>query len=342
MIIEDIKKQLLDNPYAICNILEHFGFYHMKIYGNRISFANSEDGNKTGISLKLDESLVVKDFVRGHKGDIFSFLIKARGLTFREVFSYVKYELGIENFNYVPRVEPFGGLFSKCKKKTTLEYKTYPDDVLDRYELGYSKKFFDDHISFTTQDRFNIRYDFNNCSIVIPIRSPTGEIIGSKLRRNYQVSDTESKYVYDIPCPASQTLFGYAQNYAELYGNDILVGEAEKFVMQCDSYGYRNAVALGSSSLSVTQCKLILGLSPASVTFMMDVGLDPETLLRNMKLLKSYSSMLPVDVYYWTGEGFDDKESPTDRGKEEFEKALLNRSEIDVLCEQINNSRDIR
>ena len=52
--------------------------------------------------------------------------------------------------------------------------------------------------------------------------------------------------------------------------------------------------------------------------------------------------MLPVDVYYWTGEGFDDKESPTDRGKEEFEKALLNRSEFDVLCEQINNSRDIR
>ena len=80
------------------------------------------------ISLKLDESLVVKDFVRGHKGDIFSFLIKARELTFREVFSYVKYELGIENFNYAPRVEPFGGLFSKCKKKTTQEYKTYPDE----------------------------------------------------------------------------------------------------------------------------------------------------------------------------------------------------------------------
>ena len=236
MIIEDIKKELLNNPEYICNILEYFGFYHMKICNNRISFANSEDGNKTGISLKLDESLIVKDFVRGHKGDIFSFLMKARNVTFRQVIDRVKYELNIEQFDFSRQKEPFCSLFSKCKKKkNTLEYKVYPEDTLDQYEPGYSKKFYDDHISLATQDKFGIRYDYLNCSIVIPIRSPTGELIGSKLRRNYKVPDTESKYIYDIPCPASQTLFGYSQNYDELYGNDIIIGEAEKFVMQCST-----------------------------------------------------------------------------------------------------------
>lgn len=342
MIIEDIKKTLLENPEIICNILEYFGFYHMRICSNRISFANSEDGNKNGISLKLDEALVVKDFVRGHKGDVFSFIMKARNVSFKEVLDRVKYELGIEYFDFTPKTEPFCGLFSKCKKKkNTLEYKIYPESILDQYEKGYSKKFFDDHISLATQDKFGIRYDYLNCSIVIPIRSPTGELIGSKLRRNYKVTDTESKYIYDIPCPASQTLFGYAQNYDELYGNDIIIGEAEKFVMQCDSYGYRNAVALASSNLSITQCKLILALNPNSVTFMLDVGLSSEVLLRNMNLLKSYSSMLCIDIRYWNGNNFNDKESPTDRGKDEFEKALSDWSDMSVLCERLNNSGNI-
>lgn len=338
MIIEEIKKTLLESPEIICNILEYFGFYHMKIYSNRISFANSEDGNRNGISLKLDESLVVKDFVRGHKGDIFSFLIKSRGVSFKEVLDRVKYELGIDCFDFAPKVEPFSGLFSKCRKKrNTLEYKIYPETVLDQYERGYSKKFYDDHISLATQEKFGIRYDPLNCSIAIPIRSPTGDLIGSKLRRNYKVSEDESKYIYDIPCPASQTLFGYFQNYDALYGSDIIIGEAEKFVMQCDSYGYRNAVALASSNLSITQCKLILSLNPNSVTFMMDVGLNPETLLRNMELLKSYSSMLCIEIRYWNGNNFGDKESPTDRGKDEFEKALLDWSDMSVLCKRLNS-----
>ena len=132
-------------------------------------------------------------------------------------------------------------------------------------------------------------------------------------------------------------MFGYSQNYDELYGNDVIIGEAEKFVMQCDTYGYRNAVGLGSSNLSVTQCKLILALNPNSVTFMLDVGLDKEVLLRNMKLLKSYSSMMCIEIRYWNGNDFSDKESPTDRGKDAFEIALSDWSDMSVLCEQLNN-----
>lgn len=342
MEIEDVKKELQQNPEIISEILSEYGFCHINIKHNCIKFAEHEDGNKTACNLMLDDpNLFIKDFVRGHSGDIFSFIMKERKISFKEVFALTKDKLGIE-FNTVPKkkLQAFGGLCNKIKKKNhPLEYKIYPENTLERYDEGYSDKFLKDHISLRSQDRFGIKYSIQENSIVIPIRSPTGELIGTKFRRNYAVFN-EPKYIYDIPCPISQTLFGYAQNYSELYQNDVIVGEAEKFVMQADSYGYRNAVGLGSSSLSITQCKLLLSLCPNSITFMMDIGLSEEIIMRNAEMISLYSSMLNVPVYVWNGTGFNDKESPTDQGKEMFEKALKDRRKINVQCKRNDRERN--
>lgn len=328
--IQRVKNELLNNPDIIVDILNQYDFHHVELRHNEIRFANSEDGSRNAIHMKLNEELFTKDFARDIHGDIFSFIIKARGVNFKELFSLAKSELGISEFDFKKKQEPFGGLFSKCNKskKSIYEYKIYPDNVLNKYEKAYNKKFFDDYINFSTQKKFGIRYDTTTSSIAIPIRSPSGELIGCKLRKNYETSDDESKYIYAIPCPASQTLFGYAQNYDGLYGSDVIIGEAEKFVMQCDSYGYRNAVGIGSSSLSLQQCRLLLSLNPHSVTFMMDVGLDEDVLIKNMKLLKGYSVMSDIPIYYWLGNGFGDKMSPTDKGKENFIESLKDRKEF--------------
>lgn len=327
--ITKVKTELLKNPDSIISILNHFNFYHIELRHNEVRFANSIDGSKNAIHMKLDENLFTKDFARDYSGDIFSFIMKARNVPFKEVFSVSKTELGMTDYEFKKRIEPFNGLFSKVKKnKSTLEYKVYSDNILSKYDIGYSKKFIDDHINIQTQRKFGIRYDTSSSSIVIPIRDPVGELMGCKLRRNYKVSDDESKYIYAIPCPASQTLFGYSLNYDSLYGSDILIGEAEKFVMQCDSYGFKNAVGIGSSSLSIQQCKLLLSLNPNSLSFMLDVGLDKSVLEKNMSLVKNYAKMINIPVYYWTGEGFEDKMSPTDKGKELFIEALNNRREF--------------
>lgn len=327
--IARIKGELLNNPDSIVNILNHFDFYHIELRHNEVRFANSEDGSRNAIHMKLDESLFTKDFARDHSGDIFSFIMKARNVSFKDVFSVAKSELGITDYEFKKKIEPFNGLFSKAKKsKSILEYKVYPDNVLNKYTVGYSKRFIDDYISIPTHNKYGIRYDLASSSIVIPIRNPVGELMGCKLRRNYEVSDEESKYIYEIPCPASQTLFGYAQNYDSLYGSDIIIGEAEKFVMQCDSYGYRNAVGLGSSSLSIQQCKLLLALNPSSISFMLDVGLDKSVLEKDMMLIKNYARMINIPVYYWNGKGFEDKMSPTDKGKTLFIESLKNREEF--------------
>lgn len=326
--IQEIKNDLLKEPESICDILSSFDFYHMRINNNRISFANSIDGNKNGISMKLDETLFTKDFVRNITGDVFSFIMKARHKNFKDVLDVIKDKLGIADFCVKKKVEVFNGLINKCKNKNfTLEYKTYPEDILNQYSIGYTTRFLNDYISFESQNKFDIMYDETANGIIIPIRSPVGNIMGIKMRKNYNVDSDESKYVYVLPCPVSQTLYGYSQNYDYLYGNDIIIGEAEKFVMQCDSYGYHNVVALGSSNLSKFQCTLLLSLNPKSISFMMDVGLDKDVLYRNMNLIKSYNKMINVPIYYWNESGFEDKMSPTDRGKDMFTKSLSDREE---------------
>ena len=53
-----------------------------------------------------------------------------------------------------------------------------------------------------------------------------------------------------------------------------MIFESEKSVLQCASYGYNNAVALGSNNLSEHQAKLILQLNPEHIIFMLDNNIN--------------------------------------------------------------------
>jgi DNA primase len=120
----------------------------------------------------------------------------------------------------------------------------------------------------------------------------------------------------------SQTLFGYSENYSSLYENEIIVVESEKSVLKLDSWGYDNAVALGSNSLSTTQAKLLMSLNPKSVTFMLDRDLPLENTKKNADLLKTFCTMRQLKIRYWDWTDnltLDEKSAPCDDTKEEFE-----------------------
>lgn len=82
--ITKVKGELLNNPDSIVNILNHFDFYHIELRHNEVRFANSEDGSRNAIHMKLNENLFTKDFARDTSGDIFSFIIKARGVSLKK------------------------------------------------------------------------------------------------------------------------------------------------------------------------------------------------------------------------------------------------------------------
>ena len=327
--LADIKKELINHPDKLKDVLEHFGYCNIVIRPKYISFGRDEKSSKKSIVINLEnnEYLYTIDYARNIRKDIFSYIIDQRKVEFIDVLNEVKHVLGITDYyDFFDNRGIFGGFYEKIRKRRTNKVNTYDDSILNCYVHCGNTKFLADNISLLSQKFFGIRYDVESQGIVIPIRNQFGQLIGVKERFNYDVADGEMKYFYAVPCSMSQTLFGYSQNYEFLVDNTIYIFEAEKSCMQCFSYGIRNCVSLGSGSISIQQVKMLLELNPKKIIFLHDVGYGLENIMRNIDMVKNYSRFTEVELGYWSyfGRGYKDKVSPSDLGKECLENILQN------------------
>ena len=321
--LKEIKKELLDNPEKLKELLEYFNFYNVHIHQSYISFGRAQDTSKKSIVVRLEKNdyLYVTDYARNISKDLFSYISEQRLVDFKVIIGAVRNILGVDNFSLFNESHGiFGGFYEKIRKRSEYSVRTYDESVLDKYIPLANKRFINDNISIAAQQFFGIRYDVESQGIVIPIHNQIGELIGAKVRCNYEVQDGEMKYYYLIPCQASQTLYGYSQNYNYLTNNIIYIYEAEKSIMQCFSYGIRNCVALGSGSISRKQVRMLLELNPKKIIFMHDVGYDLENILRNINMVKNYSRFSEVELGYWDffDRLYDNKVSASDLGKKEL------------------------
>lgn len=324
--IQELKKQLQENPDNIRQLLEEFEFEHITIKRNEIRFARNSDGGPN-IRIRLnDEHLNVTDYVNSIHTDIISYIIKEKHTDFRSVLSAIKRILNLsDDWRPQNRRLIFGGVYEHIIHRADSPPKTYDESILDDYLKVPNVRFQHDHISLETQMEFGIGYDVETDRITIPIRDQHGSLMGIKGRANFEVNEETPKYLYLVPCQMSKTLFGYSTNYSSMYGSTIMVFESEKSVLQCASYGYHNAVALGSNSLSEYQAKMILSLNPQKVIFMLDSDLPLENTKRNIDMLRSVATMRDLQISYfdWT-ECLDlpAKASASDEGKEVLEYIL--------------------
>jgi DNA primase len=329
--LEDVKEKLLENPEAIVNILDAFDFHKIKLRSNEIRCAFQEDMNPTAIVIRLkdNENLFVKDYERSMYYDLINYIIKAKGYEFKEVINAIKKELGISNiYNFKKKVGLFGGLYDKISKQDdSIDVQTYSEELLTQYHQLPNIRFLKDNISLETQKKYQIGYDILSQRITIPIRTPYGDLAGIKGRCNYTPDEFEPKYLYIIPAPMSQLLYGYYENYNELIGGDIKIFESEKSVLTLDSMGMHDGVALGSNSISPTQAKLIMSLNPRSVTFLLDEGLPIENTMRNIEILKAFCKLKDVTIRYFDTENtllLPSKAAPVDCGIETYDYILQN------------------
>lgn len=325
--ISELKKQLLEDPENICTLLEEFEFEHITIKRNEIRFArNSEGGQNIRIKLENNDYLNVTDYARSEHCDIVSYIIKEKHTDFRTILTAIKRILRLsDDWRPQNRRLIFGGVYENIIHKIDAPPKTYDELILDAYLKVPNVRFQHDHISLETQMEFGIGYDVETDRITIPIRDQHGSLMGIKGRANFEVNEETPKYLYLVPCQMSKTLFGYSTNYSSMYGGTVMVFESEKSVLQCASYGYRNAVALGSNSLSEYQAKMILSLNPQKVIFMLDNDLPLNNTKRNIDMLRSVATMRDLQISYfdWT-ECLDlpAKASASDEGKEVLEYIL--------------------
>lgn len=343
---EEIKLKLLEQPESIEHILDTFGFDKIRINQKEIRCAFETGMNPTAIVIRLqnNDNLFVKDYERNLSLDFINYLVKSKNIPFKDVMNAIKQELHLESiYNYKRRVGLFNGIYDNISRQNSeMSVTTYPEEILKQYGNTPNLLWLKDGISLETQRKWNVGYDVSSQRITLPIRSSTSELIGIKGRCNYEPEEYDAKYLYLTPsCPMSQTLFGYSENYSSLYENDVWIVESEKSVLKMDSWGYNNVVALGSNSLSTTQCKLLLSLNPKSVTFMLDKSLPLENTKRNAELLRTFCTMRQLQIRYWKWEdniSLSDKSAPCDDTKEEFEWILAN--EIELIENLITEETD--
>ena len=337
--LKEIKKELLDNPEKLEELLEYFNFYNIHIHQSYISFGRAIDSSKKSIVIRLEKNdyLYVSDYARNINQDLFTYISEQRLVDFKDIIAVVRKILEIDDFSVFREPQGiFGGFYEKIRKKSEYTCRTYDESILNKYVTLANMRFIRDNITIDAQQFFNIRYDVESQGIVIPIYNQVGELMGVKVRCNYDVQDGEMKYYYLIPCQMSQTLYGYSQNYNYLVNNVIYIFESEKSVMQCYSYGIRNCVALGSGSISRKQVQMLLELNPQKIIFMHDVGFDLENILRNINIVKSYSRFSEVELGYWDyfDRLYDDKVSASDLGKKELLRIIDN--EIQMIGDDEN------
>ena len=326
--LNEIKTQLIDNPDKLVELLENFGFERINHRGNEIRFARDwQGGSNISIRLKNNQYCVVFDWSRGVTTDIISYIIQEKNVDFREVLQATKKILGLGN-DWRPQQKKvlFGGIYNNlsCKNRE-IQLKTYDESVLDQYEKVGNLMFLRDGISLSSQKFWDIRFSLEDNRIIIPIRNEYSELVGAKGRLNDNGDEDNPKYLYTIPVAMSQLLYGYSENYQYLYGNDVILVESEKSVMQAWDFGVRNIVALGSHSLSEKQTKLLLQLQPKKIIVAMDEGLEFEHTKRNADMIKNFGGILTPEIWYWDSTmdlDIDLKCSPTDMGKEKFEEIM--------------------
>lgn len=329
--LNEIKAELIKNPDAIVEILEYFGFAHIKPSSREIRFARDECGG-LNISIRLENNsyLNVSDYSRGVHADIFSYIIQEKNVTFRDVIQHAKKVLNLSN-DWKPQHYQllFDGFYNnKSRKNTEIKLKVHDDTILDQYEKCGNLRFFRDGIGIEAQRFWDIRFSVADNSIIIPIRNEYGELVGAKARINRDPEENESKYYYPISFPSGQVLYGYSDNYQYLYGADtVYIGESEKFCQQLYTMGIRNCVSMGSHTLSEKQAKLLLQLSPKSLTFMLDDGLDLSETKKNADMIKSVSSMKQIDMYFFDHTdclSLGYKDSPSDHGIDVWNEIIEN------------------
>ena len=345
---EEVKAKLLEQPEVIEHILDAFGFDRIRRNHREIRCAFEPGSNPTAVVIKLqdNDNLFVKDYSHNISLDLINYLVKMKHIPFKDVMNAIKQELHLDSiYNYKRKSSLFGGIYDKISRSNSeFEVTTYPEDILEQFGRTPNTLWLKDGISLSTQRKWHTGYDPQSQRLTLPIRTATGEIMAVKGRVNGEPEEFEPKYLYIINGLMSQTLFGYSENYSSLYENDIFVVESEKSVLKMDSWGYHNVVALGSNSLSPTQCRLLMSLNPRRIIFLLDKSLSLLNTKRNADLLKTFCTMKQVSIHYWNWTDnitLADKSAPCDDSKTELEYILQNEIEPIENLSELENEDEI-
>lgn len=328
--MNELKEYLKNNPNEIEKILKYYKYHSISINNEEIRCAKPEGNNPSTVRIKLNDNLSSCDFSTSYTGDLFGLISTHVGLKYGKILKSVKTMLGgkIEG-SYQPEEEVlFDGFFDSLYVPYESEEEvTYDESVLEEYNSGYKwfKRFADDGILPSSQVKFKIGFSEESNRITIPWRDYKGNLVGCMTRLDSD-EKTNFKYLPLIPFEKHKYLYGLWENKEYIKeSKKVYIFEAEKSVMQSDSFGVHNTTALGGNQISTTQVEQLLKLGVSEIILCMDEGLMKDAIIRDVDTIKNSLFMRDVKIkimldkenkYMKKGS----KVSPSDQGKEIFEK----------------------
>lgn len=273
---------------------------------------------------------------------IFTFLknyYEAQGITYNwytDIYRVIVGENQAEGFS-VPKYRSQRNNY-EARKQVTMNI--YNDGVLGCFIEKYPLEWLKDGISKTAMDKYNILFSISQNKIIIPHYDVNGDLVGIRGRAlNKEEIENYGKYApvwIEGKCyshPLGMNLYGLWQNKEKIKELGIVyVGEAEKFCLQCNSFGVDNTVAVCGSQFNKYQLNLLLKIcSPKEIVICFDreeVFGEHKYFDKLYKLCGKYKEYCAFSFIYDRNGLTNMKDSPSDHGKEVFEKLIESRVNV--------------
>jgi DNA primase len=272
-------------------------------------------------------------------GSLITFVMLYHKLTFPKAIEYI---LKLTNLSL--KEQEFSEIYDylnkenqKSKKRKIIKRVYLDENEIEKYTKKFIKEWIDEGIKQEILDKYNVRYDLYNNSIVFPIRDINGRIIAFKARTLFEnyADFGIPKYQYYQKIITNDFLYGLYENIEFIKEkNEVIVFEGSKSCYKSEGYGYKNCVSLETNNINEDQIDLLLQLK-CDIIFALDKGIKVVTEKKKSTkdIIYVNIGMLPKFTNVYSIE--DDlgllpaKASPVDEGKEVFDKLYERRLRIE-------------
>ncbi len=224
--------------------------------------------------------------------------------------------------------------------------KEYPRLIIDTLPAYFPVSWYDEGISESTMEKYQIRY-YERCNqTVIPCFDEEARLIGVRVRNWDEDKVAEAKYMplitLDGTCykfNTNQVFYGINYNKPEIERTGkVIIVESEKAVMKLDTYMGEHNIALGmyGSNLGIQRRNQLLKMGVNTVSYVVDndfIGQNDEFFEQWREkirhFIKLWDGFCRVEIV-WDNLGLlGPKENATDRTKEVWEQLWENREIIE-------------
>jgi DNA primase len=349
---KEIKTKIYEDE-KIIEILEHMQCNNIKLNHNKTLFTarlpdKFDSDNERSVQVRNNELLSCSIRSRGVSGiDIFglvSYIVYECNTEEEQLKNlpkakrYICETLGYNEFingNYVKPITD--DLFSwlkdirrKRNKKKVAEYENeiLDDLILDQYVKYPHQIYLDEGVEYQTQTEFEIFFDVQSERIVFPIRNSCGELVSVKGRTtdpDYKLKNIP-KFLYLYHFNMMLELYNWHKAlYYIIEEKEIIIFEGEKTCWLSSQWQKRNCVAIGGSDLSPYQVEMIKKLGPE---IRVVIALDKDKNVDDVKKQAKKFGQNRLLYVMWDGKNLlskEEKNSPTDKGREVFEQLYNDR-----------------